>query len=518
MIHYNNNRKFFISSWISDCLLILFSVFFFYRLFLGAYPLFTPDEGRYSEVAREMAITHDYITPRLNGVVFLDKPILYYWLQTIAIRFLGITEISLRIWPILFGVMGCVMVYITGRRLFSRRAGWLAATFLALSPLYYGALHYSNLDGEVGVLIANALLCFLIGMFTSRSTSKPWFMASYVFIGLGILTKGLIGILLPAIVITLWMLINQQWSLLSRCYLGRGILIIAVITAPWYISVQIQNPQFFHFFFYTQQFGRYVSTQHYNSKVGFWFYIPVVLIGFFPWTVFLYQSMILTIRQTVQKRRYDTVLFFLLLWIISIFIFFTLPSSKTVGYIIPIFPALSLLIAHCLDQCWMDTHPIAWKPSRKLVFSCIASMLLLLPFGLNHANIANRHSTKPFALYLKHHMGPDDLIVTFYSYFQDLPVYLQRRITIVADWDAKNTPDYDNWERELWYGIPYQETQSWLIDENTLWKYWNSRQHVYVLMDDDYLYPYLARKVKNPPFLISRYNHILLITNHPIVE
>src|SRR5580692_6687416 len=110
------------ATWFWDILLLtgLFALLYF--LGLGSYPLFTPDEGRYSEVAREMIATHNYITPNLNGVVFLDKPILYYWLQVSAIQLFGLKEWALRLWPAILGVLGCLVTYATGRVLFNRRA------------------------------------------------------------------------------------------------------------------------------------------------------------------------------------------------------------------------------------------------------------------------------------------------------------------------------------------------------------------------------------------------------------
>ena len=118
----------------------------FYALWIGSHAFFTPDEGRYPEVASEMVVSGDYITPRLNGVAFLDKPALYYWLQASAIKLFGVNEWALRLWPAFLGVLGCLMLYAAGSLLFNRRSGLLAAGILATSPLYYGGAHYANLD------------------------------------------------------------------------------------------------------------------------------------------------------------------------------------------------------------------------------------------------------------------------------------------------------------------------------------------------------------------------------------
>ena len=172
--------------WLRDIALLGFIIGLFYALWIGSYALFVPDEGRYSEVAREMVVSGDYITPRIDGVAFLDKPVLYYWLQASAIKVFGISEWSLRLWPTLMGLLGTLILYATGRILYGRRAGLLAAVILATSPLYYGAAHYANLDLEVASFVADSLLCFLAAM--QGGVSARWknilLAAAYAFAGL----------------------------------------------------------------------------------------------------------------------------------------------------------------------------------------------------------------------------------------------------------------------------------------------------------------------------------------------
>ena len=132
--------------WVRDFLLLAFFIAIVYGLWLGSYPFFTPDEGRYAEVAREMVASGDYITPRVNGIAFLDKPALYYWLQAAAIHFFGVKEWAIRLFPALLGLFGCLATYFAGRQLFSRRTGILSAIMLASAPLYFIGAHYANLN------------------------------------------------------------------------------------------------------------------------------------------------------------------------------------------------------------------------------------------------------------------------------------------------------------------------------------------------------------------------------------
>src|SRR5258708_4491212 len=129
--------------WYSDLILLTCILGVFFLSLLSSHYLITPDEGRYCEVAREMVVSGDFITPKVNGILFFDKPILFYWLQAASIKLFGATELAVRLWPALFGLMGCLFTYVAGRLLFNRSTGILAALFLAVSPLYYFIAHYA---------------------------------------------------------------------------------------------------------------------------------------------------------------------------------------------------------------------------------------------------------------------------------------------------------------------------------------------------------------------------------------
>src|SRR3990167_7637187 len=253
IIHRNN--------WITDLFCLALFLLLFYTVFLGSYPLFTPDEGRYAEIALNMIHTSDYITPRVNGAIFLDKPILYFWLQACAIKLLGVNEWAVRLFPALFGILGVIITYSCGRVLFDRRSGLIAAIILATTPLYFGGTHYANLDLEVAVLISCSLLTFL--------------------------TKGLIGFVFPIMIIGTWVLLTKQWRVLKKIYFIPGLILIMSIVTPWYILVQKANPSFIHYFFVGQQITRYLSGRIFNNQMPIWFFIPVILIGFLPWIFFV---------------------------------------------------------------------------------------------------------------------------------------------------------------------------------------------------------------------------------------
>ncbi len=567
MLATHNNAQI-TRSWVSDLLFIVVALGLFYMLWLGTHPLFTPDEGRYSEVAREMTVTGDYITPRLNGVAFLDKPILYYWLQASAIKLFGLKEWALRFWPALIALLGCMTTYIAGRFLFNRRAGILSAIILATNPLYYGAAHYANLDLEVAVWISNTLLFALLALQTTSSRQRTFFiLLAYLFCGFAALTKGLIGLAFPVMIIGSWIILLNRWNMLSKMRLFSGACIFIALTAPWYFLVQHANPQFFHFFFVTQQVERFLTQADFNNPSAAWFYVPIVLAGFLPWSIFLFQALSQQIKNVWQNRKQHQAQLFLLLWFVIIFAFFSFPKSKTVGYILPIFPALALLTGNYLSQCWekpknkaiffatlsfiilciviiiacilvphiksieiargivpyltdtavlffisgMAACYLLFKNNVTKLFSCLTltavSFLLIL---LASASAMNQKTIKPLAMQLKSVITPQDEVVTFYRYYQDLPLYLEHRITIVANWHATDIMHNDNWVRELWFGIPFQNTTGWLIEEPTFWQRWKSDKRVFVLMNA-HDYPRFSEKTKS--YKLGEYNDVALVSN-----
>jgi 4-amino-4-deoxy-L-arabinose transferase-like glycosyltransferase len=558
--------------WLRDIALLGLFIGLFYALWIGSYALFVPDEGRYSEVAREMVVSGDYITPRIDGVAFLDKPVLYYWLQASAIKLFGISEWSLRLWPVLAALLSTLVLYATGRLLYGRRAGLLAAVLLATSPLYYGAAHYANLDLEVASFVANSLLCFLAAM--QGGVSARWknilLFAAYAFAGAAALTKGLIGIVFPALIIGTWILLLNRWRLLTRMRLVSGLILFFVMTLPWYVLVQKANPQFLHFFFVTQQVSRFLTTQEFNSKAPLWFYLPVALAGFFPWTVFLVQALSQKCSRIWRNKQRHATDLFLLLWLSIIFVFFSIPHSKLVGYILPILPVLALIVGSYVSEWWdapqnrgyaaaiiifglaslavaavfiaapflhvFDVAPDYFTVLRRMAFvllvsaivlavtfrqrkplfviSCLAATAVsLLLIFISSVSIINTKSIKPLALELRALLKPEDELVTYYRYFQDLPIYVERPITIVADWHAPDIAFNDNWLREIWYGMVFQDTSQWLIDDKEFAARWNSAKRLYVVTDTDY---YQTLKAKMPVFLVGQDNDKVILTNHPL--
>lgn len=544
------------------CLAAVFT--FFYFIYLGSYPLFTPDEGRYTEVAREMLANHDFITPRVNGVPFLDKPILYYWLQAAALALFGIKEWAVRFFPACFGIAGCLMTYAAGRYLFSRRTGLLAAIVLASSPLYFAAAHYANLDLEVAVLINAALLAFLCAVKNPIHPNSRLLYTAYIFAGLAFLTKGMIGLVFPALIIGTWILVLSRWSLILRMRLLTGLCLSAAIILPWYALAQYANPDFLHYFFVEQQVTRFLSHNTFNNPTPFWFYLPIVLVGLLPWACFLPQALAKHISAILNNAREQAAPLFLLLSAGIIFIFFSIPHSKTVSYILPVFPVLALLIGNYLDSIFDSANRHAlptilftiitscfgallllndrfqWLPLTSATMPYLTAMGALLIFGgvislcLSHlrlpilftymsswsfiflltlvmsASHLNDRTTKPLLPSLEANLQPNDVIVNYYTFYQDLPLYLNRTITLVADWQSPTIANKDNWVRELWVQMKDRKEDN-LINNDTFATRWRGPQRLFVFVDAKYLSQLEA--TVGEVHLINQYHNIVLVSN-----
>jgi 4-amino-4-deoxy-L-arabinose transferase-like glycosyltransferase len=450
--------------------LVLFLLWF---AICGLRPLSVPDEGRYPEVAREMLQSGDYVTPHLNGVAFLDKPILYYWLQTVSFRVLGVNNWSVRLMPVLFGVFGAVLVFMASWQLFNRRAAYLAVAALVCNPLYFGASQYANMDLEVAIWVTATLILFLLGR---QQVAGSWLRRclswlAYAAMGCGVLTKGLIGAVFPLLAIGVWVIVGWRWRELLHWNLFSGIVIFLLVCLPWYLAVQQQNPEFFHYFFIDQQFERF-SSGGFNNAVPFWFYAPVLLAGLLPWSLWLLKALYNQCRCAFGKNAIDNtdVRQLLLLWPALVFIFFSIPQSKIVGYILPVVPPLAMLLGDYLDRKLAQCGDVLgfWLKHLRAVATAGFVVSLLLILVIPQIPRFEKDSALPFVRELNVRMQPGDQMVLYREYAQDLPMYLHnaKPLVVVEDWNNRELMQKDDWHHDLDFGIQQlPASRAWFISE-----------------------------------------------------
>jgi len=316
------------------------------------------DEGRYSEIPRIMAQSGDWVTPRLNGIKYFEKPPLQYWATAAAYNVFGEHHWTARLWPALTGFLGVLLIFFAGTRLYGATTGLYAALVLASSLLYTGMAHILTLDMGLAFFLGLAMAGMLIALDPRADSRTNWIWMHVAAAGcaLAVLSKGLIGIVLPGAVIVLYMLVKRDFALVRRLHLLTGGLLFLAISTPWFVAVSLGNPEFPDFFFIHEHFARYTSTIHQRYRPWYYF-IPILLIGILPWVVTLFDALIGALKRP-RTAGFDVTLF-LLLWSGFIFVFFSLSGSKLPSYILPMFPALALLIAMRLTT--IDARVLAWQ-------------------------------------------------------------------------------------------------------------------------------------------------------------
>jgi 4-amino-4-deoxy-L-arabinose transferase-like glycosyltransferase len=252
--------------------------------------------------------------------------------------------------PVLFAFLGIGMTVVTARRLHSPRAGWLSGIILASCVLYFALARILILDMAVSVLIACTLFCFIQGINEERrGHRRAWFYGLYAFAALATLAKGLIGFLLPGAVMFLWLLVFNQWRRLLPLFLPSGLLLFLAIALPWHLLAAHRNPQWANFYFVHEHWLRFTTTTH-ERTAPFWYFVPILLLGLIPWTGLLFPALKPLVMAGWKGRKDQVVTWFFVLWAVFIFLFFSRSQSKLAPYILPIFPALAVLIGAWIDR------------------------------------------------------------------------------------------------------------------------------------------------------------------------
>jgi len=522
-------------SWLVDLIVLFVAIFAFYSIGLGARPYLAPSEARYIEIPRQMLTTGDWLTPHINGVPYFEKPPLFYWMQAATMKIFGDSEFAGRISTVKCMTLLCLITYALGRMLYGRRSGLLAASVLATSLMGYALSRIATLDVPVTLFLTATLASFLAAQYChperserslQRSFGKPqddkFYYLMFTSAALAVMTKGLIGIVIPGLVIGAWIALTNNWRILARVPFIRGTLLFLAIAAPWHIWMSLHHPAFADFYFIHEHVTRFVSDEH-KRKAPWWFFIAITAAGLVPWAFTLplrgRAGVGALLERDVSNKaplltsplRGEGL--FLLLWILLPLLFFSASHSKLIPYIFPIFPPIAILLGKILCEYWERKRPagrlryaalavillfgitviaVPFLPSlpgklgaklavltaiTPLMLLPMASMLLLLlcivlkkhsarviiiglaAFGIitgvSVNTIAARldpATIKPLALHIQ--PQPDDMVVAFHSYWQDIPVYLNRNITVVE------------WSGELNFGIThYPETRAWMIDD-----------------------------------------------------
>ena len=330
-------------AWIAACLIAGSVFLFFFRL--GEAGLFDVDEAVFAEATREMVESRDFVTPMFNGAERFDKPIFFYWLMAGAYHIFGVNESAARSVSAVFATVLVIFVFSMVRRIADLRWATLAGLLTLTSFEVIGLAHAAITDMVLMTFITGALLCFYLGI---RERDGRWHAGFYACTALAVLTKGPVGIVLPGAIVFFFLMARRRLLPgLKEMWPIRGALLFLLIAAPWYaVILSRHGMDYVQGFFLKHNLERFMQAN--SGHRGFaGYYLLVIFIGFFPWSLFLPRALWQSWRERKETENSPAAdfNFFLTIWIGVFFIFFSISRTKLPNYVASLFPATAILVS-----------------------------------------------------------------------------------------------------------------------------------------------------------------------------
>ena len=463
-----------------------------------------PDEGRYADISRHMFESGDWLVPRLDGLPFIHKPPMLHWLSSIAMHIFGVHVWVVRLVPVLAASLLLLGTYLFVRKYLSQKIAELSILMMATNLLFFGSSQYVNHDLLLATGITLSVFCLVDFSLCNR---KAMLFLGYFFAASAFLTKGLIGILIPGMILLPWLLYTRQYKRIPAFFNPFALLFLAALTLPWLYQMQQIYPDFLHYFFIDQQFNRFHSNQ-FNNKQSWFFYLVILLVSLLPWLLTLRWT---GLRTMLQQQRLNPVGQLLIWWLVSVVIFFSIPPSKLAGYILPALTPLIILCAVAFEKSTLNTQQLTrmqkyapaafvcllgfvlaatlyfipldfnlssvqkWQitlMAALLVYSpllflqllhrhkleyahyvaaCLIVLCSVVPFATRIFDIKNNHDQINFTAYIH----PNTKVVFYDRYYYDLPFLLDLKqpVYVVTDWQNNVS---DNYAQELSDGLQFE--------------------------------------------------------------
>jgi 4-amino-4-deoxy-L-arabinose transferase-like glycosyltransferase len=426
-----------------------------------------------------------------------------------------------------------MLAWFAGTRLFGRQAGNYAALLLGSSMFYSMMSHINTLDMGVTFFVTLGIFSLLIAQREEQTVQRRnWMLLAWASLALAVLSKGLMGVVLPGAALFLYSVFNRDLAIWKRMHWVSGLLLFFLIATPWFVLVIKANPEFFQRFFIYEHFERFTSKVHGRYQPWHYF-VPILLLGMLPWTVLMFDALLRSWRGSVQKAKEFSPERFLLVWVVFVYVFFSISDSKLPSYLLPIFPSLALLMGKQLAE--MDTRRLFWLTAPSLVV--VAIILGAIPYGVEmeadtplrlrmyseysvwvevaaviwligvggalwllrrknkmaavivlafsslifsqlvtsgYNTIARERSSYIIADAIRPMIKPNVPFYSVFCYDQTLPFYLKRTFTLV---------DYQD---EMDFGIQ-MEPERWIPTVDVLAKRWSTQTEAYAIVPTEWL-------------------------------
>ena len=491
---------------------------------IGVRPLLEPDEGRYSEIPREMSATGDWVTPRLNGVKYFEKPPLQYWATAAAYSAFGVSEWTARLWACALAFLCIPLAYAFARHLYQLESvAVAAAAAVAINPYFAIVGQLNILDSGFCFFLVASVFAFL------RARSSPgeprserrWMVVASLALALAVLTKGIAALVLVGGSVVIHMLVTRDFRSLRRWHLGVTLPVFLAVTLPWFLAVSARNPEFPEFFFIHEHFARYLTDVS-DRVEPWWFFGPCLLLALLPWTPVVWRSLrgirfaamlpqswrsepaLETVPRTLNERRSSQV--FMVIWCVFVLLFFTASRSKLPTYILPIVPVLAVLLAPRIAERSGEIRRAAWimgavvlvvatglvvvaarkngvVPIPLYVWCSIAALVAALAaFGarrgwavsaigailaiqallMGYANLAPLRTARPLVAEVRPYIGPNTELFSVDQYRQSVAPYLGATLRMVR------------YQGELEFGL-HQEDAGFIPSLDRFAEEWKAR-------------------------------------------
>ena len=418
-------------------------------LLLAAWrPLALPDEGRYGEVGRWMLVSGDWLTPRLNGIPFFHKPPLLYWLEAISMSIFGVHAWAVRLVPAAHAGLMLTSLYLAARHIGGERLAQRATVMLGTSLSFLIGGQYINHDMLVACWISIAIWSFAASFALGEKPDLRLALVGFAACALGVLSKGMIGFALPGLVLLIWLIWTRQLHKMARLPWLRGLAMFSVLALPWFVLVHQQFPGVLDYMFGTQQVSRFTGATFNNAR-AWWFYLVCLLLLLFPWALFIRPT-----RYAALASQEKAWLSLLWIWVVAIVVFFSIPASKIIGYVLPVMPPLALLSAIGYGE-WMKNKA---HLNRRL-FPTVAVLTVLLAVGatLEAGRFSQKQASIDVARTLACDASTQDTVYVLDGFPYDLPFYTgaTKPMVILQDWAEDRRSAGDSWQRELFEGANF---------------------------------------------------------------